>query len=601
MSTLLASSSTDSDPITDDEDLEFSPATEQRYRAHLHASLARRMPVIGIAAWAIFAIFIVLDLMYLPREVYEQTVAVRLLVNYPLIGLAIMAAVRHWPFSVFEAVVLSAYVVSGLSVVLVIYLADRQAVFLPYDGLLLLFVFGYFLLGMRFLPIVLASLLISFAYIGFEMYADRPANQLFLNAFFLFSLNLMGSFGCFIQDRARRKLFWRQLLIERAQEKDRKEIASKTRLVATASHDLRQPLHAMNLLVDTLKEQLDGLPQQALAGKLESSIRQLNQLLSSLLSISRLNAGIVEIKKQSLDLNALLDDLIAEISPRCEEQGLRVNLESSGAVTVMTDPVLLLRILRNLAENVLDHAQATRLTIGVSQRKNRVTLEICDDGLGIGYDQRDQVFEEFHRSGSASRKGLGLGLTIVRQLCELLGIALTLESDRGQGCCFTLDLGTPAVMKPASPGRPIVQGPLTGKRVLVVENDAENLHSMVERLEGWGLVVQGAACFEELGVGAVQQSSLSLSDDLDLLVTDLHLGEDKLNGLQGAEQMRRLFPEPMPVIVVTADTSIDDGSLDTTDGNSHDLMILQKPIQAVRLKLAISQMLSAPSQAHRNA
>ncbi len=568
----------------EEQGLRFSPETERAYRQDLHQGLLRRVLTIGLAAWTIFGIFIVLDIVYLPREVYEKTVAIRLLFNYPLIGLVMLGGLKRWRMEIFEPLVISAYILCGLSIVVIIHVADWFNVFLPYDGLLILLVFGYFLLGMRFLPVALASILISAAYLGFEFYAQRPASQLFLNAFFLFSLNLMGMFGCFMQDRYRRKLFWRQLLIKKAQEKDQREIESKTRLVATASHDLRQPMHAMNLLVDTLQEQLQGQPQQALADKLEHSIRQLNQLLSSLLSISRLNAGIVEVKKQPLNLNALVAELIDEVEARCDASGLAIELESAGVVFVDADAVLLQRVLRNLIENILNHAQASRACVRIAEHDGRIVLTVEDDGIGIDESKSEQVFEEFHQSSQGQHRGMGLGLAIVRQLCELMAIPVTLHSSVGQGCVFRLDLGAPVEPRTANVSKRWSNTPMTGARILVIEDDEDNRQSMAERIEHWGMQVVAGADYESL-------SDEALSQPVDLLITDMHLGKGQRNGAEGIAWLRQQHGKDIPALLLTADTEVNEEMLETPKLDMASIRVLHKPVQAAKLRVAINQLL----------
>jgi len=230
--------------------------------------------------------------------------------------------------------------------------------------------------------------------------------------------------------------------------------AVKSTFLAAANHDLRQPAQSLALLHAALVPQTTGTASQKVVTVMGQAIAALNELLDSLVEVSRLDAGIVDAHPAVVAVGPLLDRLIDEYAHRAEAAGLRLHRVATGA-TVTTDPLLLERILRNLIENGLRYTTSGGIVIGCQRRAGRLALVVADSGFGIPADQTEAVFEEFvqlHNSARDRRRGLGLGLAIVRRLAALLRAELQVRSCPGRGSRFLVILPPDAETAPR-PGR----------------------------------------------------------------------------------------------------------------------------------------------------
>jgi signal transduction histidine kinase len=423
--------------------MKFEAQLEAAFEQFRYQRLIRRIPVIGITGLVLFSAFSILDFFSLPEAVYQISIALRLLLICPLIILIMYMAAKPVDSFLFTRVYLSVYLVAGCAIILIIYTADIHKHYLPYDGILLHLVFGYFLMGLPYTLATYGSLVISAIYIIMSSYISLPFEQLASNSMFIISLNFIGAIGSFMQERARRFLFLNEKLIELSKAKDKKEIASKTRLVAVTSHDLKQPLHAMNLLIETLNDQLPEGKHKEIVSSLDTSVKQLSQLLSTLLDISKLNAGIVEPTLSHINLSEKINNFCQALSLRALEANIRLSCEGAESVYIHVDPILFDRIIRNVMENIFVHADASEVSFSWVRERNIVRLEVTDNGKGIAEQDLQKIFEEFQQSGDSSRTGMGLGLSIVKQLAELQKIEYGLSSmiDKGSSFWFKLPIG----------------------------------------------------------------------------------------------------------------------------------------------------------------
>lgn len=216
---------------------------------------------------------------------------------------------------------------------------------------------------------------------------------------------------------------------------------TKTRFLAVASHDLRQPLQALGLFVAALAQRAP-VELQNVVGKIETSLEAFEHLLDGLLDISRLDAGAIEAHSTRFPLQALFDRMAMEFEPLAERKGLRLGFVANG-VTLQSDPDLLDRILRNLLSNAVRYTSRGGIVVGVRCRAATLRIEIWDTGIGIAPADQQDVFREFHQletKRSELRDGLGLGLAIVDRLVDLIGGSIELRSEPGKGSVFAVVL-----------------------------------------------------------------------------------------------------------------------------------------------------------------
>lgn len=568
--------------------VKFSEPLESEFRAYRHERLLERIPAIGAAGLFIFFLFALLDFYTLPEPVYYITTSIRLFIVCPLIALAMIAARLHWSITAYSALYMTAYVVSGLSIVAIMYTTRINDAQMPYDGVLLHLVFGYFLMGSPYTLATLGGVLVSIGYFSLEFNLDAPSHVLTSNAAFIVTLNFMGAIGSYMQERSRRSLFLNKKLVELAKAKDEQEISSRTRLLATASHDLRQPLHAMNLLIESLESQVPKGDSLVLTQKLKLAINQLSQLLSSLLNISRLNAGIVEAKVINFDLSALIQSLIPEQKLRADNLNITLNTNGPSPCLIKSDPLLIERIFRNLCENALTHANASAIQVSWYKKGDAIILEVEDNGKGIPTEEMARVFDEFHQAEKSSKQGMGLGLAIVKQLSDLLDISCGVKKGQSGGACFWLTLeqaySLDPLVKESSSSTVTEQAE---KNILLVDDDQAIVDSCSILLQKWGYRVSTSSNPEE----AINELK---KKHFDLILCDYRFPGHQKNGIELINIIRQELQAGIPAILITADTQQEVGedvSQNFLDKDLNITGIAFKPLAPAKLKLMIQHYL----------
>lgn len=375
-----------------------------------------------------------------------------------------------------------------------------------------------------------------------------------------------------------RESFDMRAQLEAALKKAEAAGAAKTRFLAAASHDLRQPIHTMSLFSAALgMRELDPKAQH-IADNIEAAVKALSYQLDALLDISKLDAGIVSVKHSRFSLAEMLSRLVEEARGTATEKRIDVILDCPDNAVTRTDQALLERIVRNLMTNAITHNEDCGLRVEATRTDRHWSLTVSDTGCGIDPDDQDKVFEEFYQVANPERdrsRGLGLGLAIVRRLAELLGLNLRFESEPGRGTRFTLSLPAEAARAQA---RPVTRqlSTLADLRVLVVDDERQVREGMTVLLELLGCSVNTAAGTEEAG-------ALVSEDRPDLALVDLRL-RDGDSGFQTIDMLRELYPE-LPAIIISGDTAPDR----LQQAKAAGVPMLSKPVLLEPLKAAIMQ------------
>ncbi|WP_348752566.1 ATP-binding protein [uncultured Aquincola sp.] len=366
-----------------------------------------------------------------------------------------------------------------------------------------------------------------------------------------------------------------------SQEQAVRASAAKTRFLAAASHDLRQPMHSVSLLMSVLRERLQQPEQVSLADKVSRSIGAMEHLFSGLLDISRLDAGDVRAQPGPQLLDDMLARVLCSYEPQAAAKGLRLQLRAPRGVLVRTDAAMLERVLGNLVANAVRYTASGGVLMAARPRGAEVLVQVIDTGPGIPAAHLDDVFEEFFRldSGSGHPGGLGLGLSIVKRSLAMLGHPLQVRSRVGHGTSFGLLLPRVAgwpLLTDTTGVQPVDDGRLTGCFVLLVDDDADNRDALRALCLQWGCLVADASS----GEAALAEVDRHLRTP-DLIITDQSLG----NGWTGTTlvtELRRRLDDQLPAVVLTADLSPE------TDAQIADIQAvkLSKPASAQRLRQA---------------
>ena len=371
------------------------------------------------------------------------------------------------------------------------------------------------------------------------------------------------------------------------------EIANraKTQFFTAASHDLRQPLHAMGLFAEALRQRVHEPEVTHLVNSINESVDALEGLFSELLDITRIDSGVIEVHPQHFEVGDILRKLRLHFEPSAFEKGLSLRLRGGGRV-VFADPLLVERILRNLVSNAIRYTNDGSVLVGCRRRGDRVLLQVWDTGLGISEAEQARIFDEFYQVPNTpkvspdQRKGLGLGLAIVKRLAGLMGAPLTMRSQPGRGTMFTLELPQGRAPRPAAvlsvPGG---KGPvgitLAGRRIVVVEDEPAVRAGLEVLLVGWGAQIDA---FESV---AASRAWAERSDPAvirpDLFIVDYRL-EDGLNGVDAIKSLRARFGAGIPAILVTGSTMTGHDK----EAHDHDFHLLIKPVVPNKLRAMIA-------------
>jgi len=325
---------------------------------------------------------------------------------------------------------------------------------------------------------------------------------------------------------------------------------AKSKFLAAASHDLRQPVQSLTLLMSIIKRQVANRPQLAEAVEMaQTSVNSLNGMLTGILDISRLDAGVIEPEIASLNVGDLVRRLAREYQPRAE--AIKLVLRSwPRDLYVRSDAALLDRVLRNLIENALRYTAEGGVFIGLRRRGDRIRLDVIDTGMGIPDDKQTEIFEEFHQLNNPARdssRGLGLGLAIVNRLARLLDIKLEVRSRIDRGTRFSLLVPMDACPAEDAKSKPQLKDP--GGRILIIEDNAAVRAAYEIMLSQWGYSTQSAAS-GEAAVALAQRQDWRF----DAILADHRLGSG-LTGAAAASAIAKGAGRAIPTLIVTGDTA----------------------------------------------
>lgn len=327
---------------------------------------------------------------------------------------------------------------------------------------------------------------------------------------------------------------------------------SKTQFFAGASHDLRQPLQAIGIYVSLLKKRVQG-PAEPLVANLSSAVESLSKLVEELLDISRLDSGAIQPRIQQVSLDDLFKALEQEFTPLAAGKGLALRLRRCG-LAIDSDPLLLLRVLRNLLANALKYTRRGGVLLAARARGGAVSIEVWDTGPGIKQHELDHVFEEFYRGESGKAEGggggFGLGLSIVKRICGVLGHPLIVTTRPGSGTVFRVEAQLSAQplrrLRAPEPVETALRS-LAGACIVVLEDNEEILNSLTRLLRSWGADIISATSFN-----ASLVKKLGLRPKIDLILADHNLGNSAVSGVEAAFRIRELMGFPVPVVMLTA-------------------------------------------------
>ena len=354
--------------------------------------------------------------------------------------------------------------------------------------------------------------------------------------------------------------------------------------IAAASHDLRQPLHALGLFVSRLAQLRHGPEVRPLVGHIDASVQALQDLLDTLLDMSKLDAGLVAAKPADFPLSVLFERLALEYGGPAEEKKVALRVRPT-RLWLRTDPNLLARILMNFVSNALRYTHRGGVLVAARRRGNKAVIEVWDTGIGIAPEHLQDVFSEYVQIGNPERhhaKGLGLGLAICERLSRLLKLPLGVRSVPGRGSVFRIEvpLGLAGEIAPPPMPEALSSSRIDGT-VVVIEDEADGSAGMVGLVAGWGFLVIGAGS-SAAAIALCEQDGHTP----DMLIADFRLasGED---GISAGLALRRRYG-PIPVLLISADN---DERL-VAGAARRKFALFTKPVRPGRLRAVVQQMMA---------
>jgi signal transduction histidine kinase/ActR/RegA family two-component response regulator len=360
---------------------------------------------------------------------------------------------------------------------------------------------------------------------------------------------------------------------------------AKTQFLASASHDLRQPVHALALFASALKYEVDSDKGQDIMLHLSKSIESIDELLSSLLDISKLDAGVVKVNAADIRLQPLFTQMRSEFETHARSLGLRFRVRDT-AESVHSDPVLLTNVIRNLVSNALRYTRHGGVLLACRRRRKEVWIEIWDTGIGIPPGEQKRVFNEFYQLNNPERdrsKGLGLGLAICQRLCALLNHNLKLNSRVNKGTMFRISVPLArALPRSGGEARPADELLLEQKTILVIDDEKEILNAMSAILRAWKCRVLTASSAEEAARIAGETSTPP-----DLIVCDYRL-RNEATGTDAIQAVQQVLKRSVPAIIMTGDTAPE--RIREAQASGHAL--LHKPVKPAQFYAVLQELLA---------
>lgn len=357
---------------------------------------------------------------------------------------------------------------------------------------------------------------------------------------------------------------------------------AKSKFLAAASHDLRQPIHAQGLFLEVLSRTELTAHQRELLTSSRAASEASSEMLNTLLDFSRIEAGVIEPQLQPFRLQPLLNKIENELAPQADAKNI-VYRSRETHVAVQSDPFLLELILRNLVSNAIRYTDHGGVLVGCRRRGSQAVLEVWDTGIGIAPVHQQEVFREFHQLGNPERdrqKGLGLGLAIAQGLAHVLGHDLSLASTPQRGSVFRLSL---PIASTALPVEPTAMTPrktrLLEVRVLVIDDDEAVRTGMCHLLRNWGCECEAAESIEE----AV---ALARAHAPDLVISDYRLREQR-TGTEAIVALRALLGNTLPALLITGDTAPER----LREAQANGVPLLHKPVSPSQLYRKLVEVL----------
>ena len=534
--------------------LKFPKPLEADFQGFVRQRVLNRVLPVGISAAIFVLLFCALDWYLLHPTIATHTTIVRIGLVLPIIIIA-TAWLYFKPPKYYLWVYSTSLLISSLSIIYIIWLAHIQGINLPYEGLMIVMMYGFFImalpfylaLGINLLVVIIYALTEPLYFLDFATYVNH--------VLFLTTILISAAIGAYVTEHNQRANFLRKRTLDIHHEKTLHSIKQKNKYLAAASHDIRQPLQGITLMGEVLKK---SQPDNKHIQSLNQGIQTLNTMFTQMLDISKVNLNLIQPKMDSFSLIDLIEQNTQSFLPRLNKMNIELKIHIEPC-HIRSDFTMLSRILHNLLENAISHSKCNEITISSKTVNHQVELTIIDNGSGISKSIHTSIFNEFIK-GNESQDGLGLGLAIVSQFCQKLAHPLAFHSEHG---ATRFSITIPEVLDHIDGDSPNNIKP----KILLIDDDPDVLSNITALLNQWGYDV---SC-----VTGIQHAKHNLNKDWFCIISDWNLADGC-----GEEIVKYANENKTPSILISTHAS----DTITTCAKRYNSFFLQKPISPSRLR-----------------
>lgn len=465
----------------------------------------------------------------------------------------------------------------GLGIIIMSQYLSKEMVAYYYPALIIITFFTYNLSGTRFIYAFGVDFILFVTFNSALFYrGDSWSNNFILYDFYIIASNLIGGGAGYLTELQRRKIFFSEMnaRAETNNSKKAKQEADaanieKSRFLAAVSHDLRQPIHAQGLFLNMLSETDISAEQSKIVSNIKIASAAMGDMLHTLMDFSRIEAGVMSANIQNFSIQRLLNKIENEFLSQADVKNLVYRSRESG-LSVRSDPAMLEMILRNLISNAIRYTESGGIMVACRKRGQFCTLEVYDTGIGIESVHHNDIFREFYQVNNPERdrrKGLGLGLSIVKGLSQTLEHALTFKTIPGRGTMFRLMLPMAELSEHQAETQSLNFGSKkTGLRILFVDDDELVRIGTQQQLFAWGFECDAVESLEEAMASAETNCP-------DLVISDYRL-RNQSTGAEVIATLRKRWDQDLPALLITGDTAPDR----LLEARSHGIRLLHKPV-----------------------
>jgi signal transduction histidine kinase/CheY-like chemotaxis protein len=539
--------------------LVFPRSLELEFKKVVRKRILNRVVTVGLSAIIFIIVFCIFDWVFLQSHIAAHTSVIRLVFVIPIIIITTLWLCFKPP-KYYLLIYSSTHLLTSLSIIYIIWYTHIRGINLPYEGLMVTMMYGFFIMALPFYTALLLNITVVIIYALTEPLYYFSFPDYLNNILFLSIILISAAIGAYVNEYNQRGNFLRKRALDIHHENTLASINKKNIYLAAASHDIRQPLQGISLISQSL---MSDLPDNDKISRLNSGIESLNSMFIQMLDMSKINFNLVKPIHERINLKELVTQLTDGVSERLNNKGIRLEINVD-EVNVISDFTILSRVINNLIENSIRHSGCDVISIKSEIIANDIKLSIMDNGKGISKEVQNSMFSEFTK-GNDAIEGLGLGLSIVYNFCKKLEHELSFESTKNS-TIFSIALPLD--------NRELKSEQTTGnnqKTILIIDDDQEIINIISVILKAWNYTV--------ISANGVQHGISLINEDLNCVICDWNLNDGC-----GETIIQECHEKCIPSILISSQKIT---SLDILNK----CKFIQKPISPSKLKSSLLKII----------